>query len=151
MFEDEIRKRLIWKCELCEDVIVSHSHLRHTLDTCDCGKTSVDMEEFYTRILGDNFVFISEKIKENGEKKMKVNIELPEIEGFSYTGEYRFPDKGEYYEHEGSALESTYNMGCSRFILKKVVKWRKVNCLEDIGKEARFRDLHSEEWKEGYL
>lgn len=66
---NQIIKRMIWRCQACSDVIVSYSNLRHDMNYCDCGKTGVDHEEFYTRICGDNFEVISEKIKINGEWK----------------------------------------------------------------------------------
>lgn len=54
---------------------------------------------------------------------MKVEIELPEIEGYEYTGEYRTPRKGEYgYNHATglpfTALESNAYM--VSHILEKV-------------------------------
>lgn len=30
--------RLIWKCELCEDIVISYSHIRHDMNTCEYGK-----------------------------------------------------------------------------------------------------------------
>jgi len=32
-----------------------------------------------------------------GEQNMKIEIELPEIEGYEFTGEYRDPKMNEYY------------------------------------------------------
>jgi len=63
-------KRLIWKCNLCDDVVVSYSRLRHQMNWCDCGKTAVDYEEEYSRGVGDPRT-ISEKIKIK-EKWVKV-------------------------------------------------------------------------------
>jgi len=45
--------RIIWKCNFCDDVVVSYSHLRHDMNTCDCGKSSFDLEEGYCRTNGD--------------------------------------------------------------------------------------------------
>ena len=53
--------RLIWKCKACKDVVISYSHLGHEMNRCDCGKSAVDLEEFYCRILGEGVKFISEK------------------------------------------------------------------------------------------
>ena len=44
--------RLIWKCEDCEDVVTSYSHLRHDMNYCECGKSAVDLEEYYQRNIG---------------------------------------------------------------------------------------------------
>ena len=84
---------------------------------------------------------------------MKINIKLPEIEGYEYTGSFRAMVKGEY----GSNGNGNWFIQDDRddlhlyFILKKVHKWRKVNCLSDLGKEARFRvfdqdSTHSTRW-----
>ena len=43
---------------------------------------------------------------------MKIELELPEIEGFEYTGEYRIPLYGEYYQILREAQQNkgkTYN------------------------------------------
>tara|TARA_R110000772_G_scaffold238560_1_gene350547 strand:+ start:511 stop:717 length:207 start_codon:yes stop_codon:yes gene_type:complete len=53
--------RLIWKCEECEDVVVSYSHLRYDMNNCDCAKSAVDLEEHYQRSMG--------KVKEISRKK----------------------------------------------------------------------------------
>ena len=44
--------RLIWCCIKCADVVVSYSHLRHDMNTCDCGAAAVDLEEDYMRVKG---------------------------------------------------------------------------------------------------
>ena len=44
--------RLVWKCELCGDIVVSYSHLRHDMNICSCGKSGVDLEEYYQRNMG---------------------------------------------------------------------------------------------------
>jgi len=41
-----------WKCELCEDVLVSNSMRRHKMDWCSCRKTAMDLEEHYCRYVG---------------------------------------------------------------------------------------------------
>ena len=45
--------RLKWKCEDCEDVVISYSHLKHTVNYCECGKSAVDLEEHYQRNIGN--------------------------------------------------------------------------------------------------
>ena len=59
-------KRLIWQCPKCSDVVLSYNHLRHDMNTCDCGATSVDLEEHYMRTVGEPVV-ISEKVFENNK------------------------------------------------------------------------------------
>jgi len=44
--------RVIWKCGYCDDVLISYSHLRHDMNTCDCGKSALDLEEHYCRTIG---------------------------------------------------------------------------------------------------
>jgi len=58
--------RLIWQCPKCSDVVLSYSHLRHDMNTCDCGATSVDLEEHYSRTIGEPVV-ISQKVLEDGK------------------------------------------------------------------------------------
>ncbi len=50
---DGRQRRLIWQCQHCDDVVVSYSHLRHDINYCECKKTAVDFEEYYSRIIGD--------------------------------------------------------------------------------------------------
>lgn len=45
--------RLIWQCNSCKDVVISYSHIRHSMNTCKCGKSGVDLEEHYQRGFGD--------------------------------------------------------------------------------------------------
>ncbi len=58
---------------------------------------------------------------------MKIEIELPEIEGFSYTGEYRQPKLGESYiynlEYGKGKVKECFvpaPSGCNKFIMKKL-------------------------------
>lgn len=53
MSEKKYPIRLIWKCKVCKDVVVSYSHIRHDMNYCDCGKSAVDLEEGYMRGMGD--------------------------------------------------------------------------------------------------
>jgi len=63
--------RLTWKCNYCNDVVISYSNLRHDMNMCDCGKSGVDLEEGYQRNMGD-IQEISRKENVNGEW---VNVE----------------------------------------------------------------------------
>jgi len=53
--------RLIWQCEKCEDIVISYSNLKHDMNYCSCGKSAVDLEEYYQRDIGE--------IKELSRKK----------------------------------------------------------------------------------
>lgn len=44
--------KLTWKCKECDDVIVSTSGERHSMNVCKCGKSGVDLEEHYQRGFG---------------------------------------------------------------------------------------------------
>lgn len=58
--------RLIWKCNFCEDVVVSYSNIRHEMNHCDCGKSAIDLEEGYQRGHGDT-TELSRKKQVNGK------------------------------------------------------------------------------------
>ena len=57
--------RLIWKCNHCEDVVISYSHLRHDMNVCECCKSGVDLEQNYQKGFGD-IEEISRKENVNG-------------------------------------------------------------------------------------
>jgi len=44
--------KIVWYCEECNWVSVSDSKIRHCMDVCRCGKTSMDLEEHYCRMTG---------------------------------------------------------------------------------------------------
>lgn len=50
---------------------------------------------------------------------MKIELDLPEIEGFEYTGEYRRASANEYYESNGTALRLGTPTKNTYLILKK--------------------------------
>ena len=66
--EKEKIVRLIWQCNNCKDVVVSYSNIRHQMDECDCGKSYVDLEQYYQRN-GGSVKIISKKVLEKGEWK----------------------------------------------------------------------------------
>ena len=45
-------KVLKWKCGVCGLEHKSTSKFSHSMDFCDCGKSAVDIEEFYSRYIG---------------------------------------------------------------------------------------------------
>lgn len=84
-------------------------------------------------------------------KTVSVTMELPAIEGYEYTGEYRKVRREESFLSMSDDTQPTHSIngkpyGNCYHILKKVKTWRKVNCLEDIGKKARFRDGNLDAW-----
>lgn len=56
---------------------------------------------------------------------MKVEIDLPEIEGYEYTGEYRVPKRGEYYffKDNDGAWAASGDVCNNHHILRKK-RWR---------------------------
>jgi len=44
--------KLAWVCDACGWLQVSDSKLRHCMDSCQCGKCAVDLEESYARWVG---------------------------------------------------------------------------------------------------
>ena len=44
--------QLKWKCGLCGDEKISYSNKKWDMDMCKCGKTGVDLEEWYQRNIG---------------------------------------------------------------------------------------------------
>jgi len=42
-----------WICPHCNDKKKSYSIEHHKMDTCKCGKSGIDLEEHYCRIIGD--------------------------------------------------------------------------------------------------
>lgn len=75
---------------------------------------------------------------------MKVEIELPEIDGYEYTGEYRCPKYGEYYLAANSLTREKNQLDegsiWARHILRPVSKWIVPDANTPIGVKARFKD-----------
>ena len=44
--------KLTWQCEICGDIVTSYSNRRHDMNCCKCGKSCVDLEEYYQRNTG---------------------------------------------------------------------------------------------------
>lgn len=47
------RRKIIWQCDECKDIQISDCSKRHQMDWCDCGKSAIDAEEYYTRCVGE--------------------------------------------------------------------------------------------------
>ena len=71
---------------------------------------------------------------------MKVEIELPEIEGYEYTGEYRNARPDDYYASGRIAVQPRETTLYSYFILRPVTKWIVPDANTPIGVKARFCD-----------
>lgn len=53
-----------WRCKKCKQVLVSDTDERHKMDTCRCGKSSIDAEKWYVRVIGSaEFLFDKKKGK----------------------------------------------------------------------------------------
>jgi len=58
--------KLTWKCNECGDIVISYSNKRHTMDFCKCGKSAVDLEQWYQRNMGSiSIIKREEKTIEN--------------------------------------------------------------------------------------
>lgn len=42
-----------WQCKHCKDILYSSDQERWTMDSCNCGESSLDLEENYMRGFGD--------------------------------------------------------------------------------------------------
>lgn len=90
---------MIWKCVMCGEVRASTSLQRHQMDSCRCGSSSVDIETYGCRYLGNATVI---KVIETGiikdmcqcsvEQDLLFNIswdEIVEEERESYERQYK--------------------------------------------------------------
>lgn len=63
-----------------------------------------------------------------GKNKMvKVEMELPAVPGFEYTGEYRNPRRGECYLHDQedpNVVTASYDITAEYPIMRKATVWR---------------------------
>lgn len=84
---------------------------------------------------------------------MKVEIDLPEIEGYEYTGEYRGPKCGEFVLSDSLSIAKANECFKPMHILEPVEKWI-VPTIEYMQEhyrwgerpEVRVRDSKSEVW-----
>lgn len=45
--------KIVWYCPECNWVSVSDSKLHHYMETCKCGQSGVDLEEYMCRFMGN--------------------------------------------------------------------------------------------------
>lgn len=69
-------------------------------------------------------------------KTQQVMMELPAIEGYEYTGEFREARGGEYFMKCGLAVSNNYVQAPLAPILRKIVTYRGVKWPEDWGREV---------------
>jgi hypothetical protein len=55
---------LFWICPLCHDEVISISGRHHTMDSCRCGKSFVDYEEYLLRVGSDYYDEIKKSFEE---------------------------------------------------------------------------------------
>lgn len=46
-------KKVVWECQNCNKQHESTSETRWDMQVCGCGQSGYDLEEFYSRIMGD--------------------------------------------------------------------------------------------------
>ena len=63
--------RWVWQCKSCKDKVISYTDQRHTMNTCKCGETNVDLEVGYCRASGDLEVLSIEEHTDKGWIKTK--------------------------------------------------------------------------------
>jgi len=56
-----------WECLTCGKVNTSDSSVTHQLDMCSCGNSGIDLEEYYTRFIGDVREISTEKYDDDGK------------------------------------------------------------------------------------
>ena len=57
-------KKVIWECLSCNKQHESYSHKRWDMQVCECGKSGYDLEEHYSRTMGEIKIIKEEKCYE---------------------------------------------------------------------------------------
>ena len=59
-------KKITWECGKCKSVQESFSNKRWDMDVCECGYSGMDLEEFYSREMGE-VIILKEEILEDSQ------------------------------------------------------------------------------------
>jgi len=43
---------ITWECDICKDIVVSDTTVKHQMNWCKCGVSACDAEEYYIRWVG---------------------------------------------------------------------------------------------------
>ena len=63
-YQTKMVRVITWQCKLCNEVLVSRDDEHHQMDWCACGKSAVDLEKDYCRIVGDINMVSTKRQKE---------------------------------------------------------------------------------------
>ena len=61
-----------WICNECEVINVSDSSITHNMTMCECGKSGYDLEEEYSRTLGN--ILVVSRIEYNEDKSQVIKV-----------------------------------------------------------------------------
>lgn len=94
----------------------------------------------------ENGIVIVKSKQEN--EIMKVELELPEIKGFEYTGEYRAPRHDEWFYNDDRVTKAESDYMAEYPIMRPVAKWRdaRPGDLENGPVACRCRDSIRQDW-----
>jgi len=59
----EKHKKVTWECVSCGNQHESYSNRRWDMQVCECGKSGLDLEEFYSRTMGEIKIVKEETIE----------------------------------------------------------------------------------------
>jgi len=62
---DKKYKKITWKCGVCDSIQESYSNRRWDMDICKCGQSGMDLEESYSRQMGEIIIVKEEILEEN--------------------------------------------------------------------------------------
>ncbi len=55
---------MTWQCEICGSKQISRDSEKHTMDWCECKRSAVDLEKYYTRTVGKLKVLDTKEVEE---------------------------------------------------------------------------------------
>lgn len=127
-------KILVWDNDVVKDVRERYPLCFFTNGSClcvdgECEDLYEQHKPFESATLWKNWERLSKINKNQMEKHIKVEMGLPEMGGYAYTGEYRIPQKDEYFLCPATKNINNYVAQCESMletvhhILKKK-KWR---------------------------